>query len=212
LCNLQVSITALKTTFNQEKYSMKALLCLDFENDIVHPEGKVASKGYAAFNQTHKCLLRAAQTQSKFRQAGFPVLHIRVGFSASYAEQPKTSPLMGQAHNFGAFKLDSWGTEFLSEVAPFPDELIITKHRVGAFYGTALNLTLKTMGIKELFLIGVATDMVVESTAREAHDRDFVVTIISDCCIAANDKDHQRSLENMQKLSTIVTTDTLELS
>ncbi len=191
---------------------MKALLCLDFENDIVHPEGKVASKGYAAFNQAHKCLLRAAQTQSKFRQAGFPVLHIRVGFSASYAEQPKTSPLMGQAHNFGAFKLDSWGTEFLSEVAPFPDELIITKHRVGAFYGTALNLTLKTMGIKELFLIGVATDMVVESTAREAHDRDFVVTIISDCCIAANDKDHQRSLENMQKLSTIVTTDTLELS
>jgi nicotinamidase-related amidase len=68
------------------------------------------------------------------------------------------------------------------------------------------------MGIKELFLIGVATDMVVESTAREAHDRDFVVTIISDCCIAANDKDHQRSLENMQKLSTIITSDTLELN
>ena len=92
------------------------------------------------------------------------------------------------------------------------DELIITKHRVGAFYGTTLNLTLNTMGIKELFLIGVATDMVVESTAREAHDRDFMVTVISDCCIAANDKDHQRSLENMEKLSTIITTDVLELN
>jgi nicotinamidase-related amidase len=67
------------------------------------------------------------------------------------------------------------------------------------------------MGVEELFLIGVATDMVVESTAREAHDRDFVVTIISDCCIAANDEDHQRSLENMKKLSTITTSDTLKL-
>lgn len=119
---------------------------------------------------------------------------------------------MGQAHKFEAFKLESWGTEFLTEVAPLPDELIITKHRVGAFYGTALNLTLNTMGIKELFLIGVATDMVVESTAREAHDRDFMVTVISDCCIAANDEDHQRSLENMEKLSTIITTDILELN
>lgn len=190
---------------------MKALLCLDFENDIVHPKGKVAGKGYAEFNQAHECIMRAAQTQSQFRQAGFPVIHVRVGFSASYAEQPKSSPLMGQAHNFEAFKLESWGTEFLSEVAPHEDEIIITKHRVSAFYGTALNLTLKTIGIKELFLIGVATDMVVESTAREAHDRDFVVTIISDCCIAANDKDHQRSLENMQKLTTIITSDTLEL-
>ena len=191
---------------------MKALLCLDFENDIVHPEGKVAGKGYAAFNQTHQCLERVAETQSKFRQAGFPVLHIRVGFSASYAEQPKTSPLMGQAHKFEAFKLESWGTEFLTEVAPLPDELIITKHRVGAFYGTALNLALNTMGIKEQFLMGVATVMVVESTAREAHDRDFLVNVISDCCIAANDEDHQRSLENMQKLSTIITTDILELN
>ena len=190
---------------------MKALLCLDYENDIVHPDGKVAGKGYAEFNKTYNSLEKVAETQSKFREAGYPVLHVRVGFSNSYAEQPKTSPLMGQAHKFEAFKLDSWGTEFLSEVAPLKDEFIFTKNRVGAFYGTALNLTLKTMGVEELFLIGVATDMVVESTAREAHDRDFVVNIISDCCIAANDEDHQRSLENMKKLSTITTSDTLKL-
>ena len=66
------------------------------------------------------------------------------------------------------------------------------------------------MSVKNLFLAGVATDMVVESTAREAHDHDYSVTVISDCCIAANDVDHQRSLENMQKLCDVITSDELE--
>jgi nicotinamidase-related amidase len=50
----------------------------------------------------------------------------------------------------------------------------------------------------------VATDMVVESTAREAHDHDFAVTVIADCCIAASDEDQERTLTNMKKLATIL--------
>lgn len=189
---------------------MNALLCLDFENDIVHPEGKVSGKGYAEFNELNGTVSKVADIQARFRQSGYPVIHVRVGFSSSYEEQPKSSPLMGQAHKFEAFKLESWGTEFLTEVEPVEDEFVITKHRVGAFYGTPLDIILKTMSVKNLFLAGVATDMVVESTAREAHDHDYSVTVISDCCIAANDVDHQRSLENMQKLCDVITSDELE--
>ena len=60
------------------------------------------------------------------------------------------------------------------------------------------------MGVTEVFLTGVATDMVVESTAREAHDRDFTVNVIADCCIAASDEDQQRTLTNMNKLASIL--------
>ena len=67
------------------------------------------------------------------------------------------------------------------------------------------------MGVTEVFLAGVATDMVVESTARDAHDRDFKVNVIADCCIAANDEDQQRSLTNMEKLATIMTSAELAL-
>ena len=42
---------------------------------------------------------------------------------------------MGQAHKFEAFKLDSWGTEFLSEVTPLKDEFIFTKNRVVVLFG-----------------------------------------------------------------------------
>jgi len=190
---------------------MKALLCLDFENDIVHPDGKVSGKGYAAYNAEHHTLTTLRRVQDQFRAAGLPVIHVRVGFFPGYAQQPKGSPLMGQAHKFGVFDLSSWGGEFLEEVAPEGEELVITKHRVGAFYATPLDLTLKTMGVDEVCLAGVATDMAVESTAREAHDRDFAVTVIADCCIAANDEDQQRSLTNMKKLASVVTSAELEL-
>ncbi len=191
---------------------MKALLCLDFENDIVHPDGKVSGKGYAAYNAEHGTLATLRQVQDEFRAAGLPVIHVRVGFFPGYAQQPKGSPLMGQAHEFGVFDLSGWGGEFMDEVAPQGDELVINKHRVGAFYATPLDLTLKTMGVDEVFLAGVATDMAVESTAREAHDRDLAVKVIADCCIAANEEDQQRSLTNMKKLAAIITSDELDLA
>ena len=90
-------------------------------------------------------------------------------------------------------------------------ELARLQHRVSSFHGTSLDLTLKTMGVDEVFLAGVATDMVVESTARDAHDHDFKVNVIADCCIAANDEDQQRSLTNMAKLASIVSSSDLEL-
>ena len=68
------------------------------------------------------------------------------------------------------------------------------------------------MGVTEVYLTGVATDMVVESTAREAHDRDFTVNVIADCCIAANAEDQQRTLTNMKKLATILDSADLALT
>ncbi len=190
---------------------MKALLCLDFENDIVDPKGKVSGKGYAAYDEAHGTLKAVRKVQDQFRAAGLPVVHVRVGFFPGYAQQPKGSPLMGQADKFGAFDLSGWGGEFASEVAPQGEELVFNKHRVSCFYETALNLSLKTMGVTEVFLAGVATDMVVESTARDAHDRDYQVNVIADCCIAANEEDQQRSLTNMEKLATIMTSADLAL-
>ena len=185
---------------------MKALLCLDFQNDIVHPEGKVSGKGYAVYNEQYGVTAKVKQLQQLFREKQWPVIHVRVGFSADYREQPKHSPLMGRAHEFGAFLIGGWGTEFLTEVAPLDGETIITKHRVSAFYATELELLLRTQEIQEMYLCGVATDMVVESTARDAHDRDFSVVVVEDACIAAKLDDHINSLAAMKKLATIITT------
>jgi nicotinamidase-related amidase len=183
---------------------MKALLCLDFENDIIHPDGKVAGKGYSAFATRHGTISRVRTLQTQFRERGLPVVHVRVGFWPGYHEQPKGSPLLGRAHEYKAFDLSGWGTAFIDELAPVGTEVVITKHRVGSFWSTPLELTLRTMGVTEVVLAGVATDMVVESTAREAHDRDFGVSVVADCCVAATDADHERSIANMRKLARVV--------
>lgn len=189
----------------------KLLLCIDFINDIVNPGGKLASKGYARFIERHNTLVNVAKAQDLFRRNTIPLVHVKVGFSPSYVEHPPHSPLFGKIKDAQALTLGSWGTEFDPHVGPGPHEPVIIKHRVNAFYGTELDLILRVHGIRQLYIAGVATDLAVESTAREAHDRDYNITILSDCCIAANDDDHSMSLAFLQKIAHVTPINSINL-
>ena len=184
---------------------MKSLLCVDFINEIVDPAGKLAGKGYAAFANDRKTLLNVAAAQKLFRDTKYFVLHARVGFSPTYSDWPERSPLFGKAREFQALKLGSWATEFVEAARPVPNEIVLTKPRVSAFYRTDLDATLRNAGTSKLYIIGVATDLAVEATARDAHDRDFDVTVAEDCCIAANLQDHQDSLRIISKIARVAT-------
>lgn len=189
----------------------KALLCIDLINEIVHPSGKLAGKGYASFLERHNTLANVAKAQGRFRSKGLPVVHVKVGFSPSYIEHPSDSPLFGRAREIQTLTLGAWGTEFASQVGPASDEKVIVKHRVNAFHATALDLILRARGIRELYIAGVATDLAVESAARDAHDHDYKITILSDCCAAATDDDHARSLTFLKKIARVMTLDALDL-
>jgi len=78
-------------------------------------------------------------------------------------------------------------------VTPMPGQLIITKKRVIAFTGSDLELALRSLDIKHLFLTGISTIGVVLSTLREAADKDYVLTVIADC-YADRDDEVQRVL------------------
>ena len=185
----------------------KALVCIDFINEIVHPDGKLAGKGYASFIKDHDTLQHLAMAQARFREKGDLVVHVRVGFSPSYAEHPAHSPLFGKAKEFGALTLGSWGTEFENQVAPSDSDVVVVKHRVSAFYSTNLDMILRVNDIEEIYIAGVATDLAVESAVRDAHDRDYVVTVLSDCCAAANDTDHANSLTTLGKIASVASLD-----
>lgn len=183
----------------------KALICIDFINEIVSPQGKLSGKGYASFAERHKSLAKVKNLQEKFRSKKELIIHIGVCFSKSYIEHPLHSPLFGKAKEFKALEKGSWGTAFHEEVSPvdLEQEVVIEKHRVSSFYQTNLELILRNQDISELFICGVATDLAVESLVREAHDRDFQVTVVEDACIAANDEDHRNSLTTMIKIASI---------
>ena len=190
-----------------EKMEKRALVCIDFINEIIDPAGKLAGKGYADFVKEHDTLQNVSRAQSYFRSGGDPVIHVRVGFSPSYAEHPAGSPLFGKAKEFQALTLGEWGTEFAKQVHPEKDDIVLVKHRVSAFFGTGLEVVLRSLGVQQVFLAGVATDLAVEAAAREAHDRDFSVTVLSDCCAAANEQDHASSLDFLRKIAAVKTLD-----
>ena len=189
----------------------KGLVLVDFINEIVDRKGKLAGKGYADFIEKNRTLDRVQTLLSKAREHGIQIFHVKVGFSHEYIEHPQSSVLFGAAKKFEALQLNSWATEFHPKAEPKPNETIIIKHRVSAFYGTPLDLILRNNNITELLVCGVATDIAVQSIVRDAHDRDYSVTVVSDCCVAANDDDHEQSLRTLTKIGIVKNLNQLEL-
>lgn len=180
-----------------------ALICIDFVNEMVSQGGKLTGKGYLAFVEKNNTLQNVQSLQKIFRNSGQDIYHVKITFSESYIEHPTRSPLFGKAKEFKALQAGSWGSDFNETISPLNEEKVIIKRRVSAFYGTDLEIVLKSNGIDTIYLCGVATDLAVESTARDAHDRDFNVIIVSDCCAAASEDDHNKSLLTLQKIAII---------
>lgn len=184
-----------------------ALLVIDFINDIVHPKGKIATS--ASYLQEHRVLEQANQVIKVARQAKLPIAHVKIGFNATYLECPSQSPLLGKVKQLGALQLGTWGTEFHEKIEVQPDDFILIKKRVSAFYATTLDAFLRAQKINALILTGVSTDMAIQSTAREAHDRDYEVTIVEDACGAAHHAVHENAISQVARIATITTTDLL---
>lgn len=180
-----------------------ALVLIDFINEIVHEDGKLASKGYSDFVKNNNVFQNLSLAIEKARENNFFIVHVRVGFSENYLEQPKSSPLFGKAHEFQALKLNSWATEFHEQIDVDKNDIVVTKHRVNALHATPLNLILRNNEVDSILVAGVATDLAVSSLVRDAHDRDYQVTILEDCCAAANKEDHEAALLSLKKISRI---------
>ena len=92
----------------------------------------------------------------------------------------------------------SWGADWY-KVSPEPSDCIVTKHRYSAFIGTDLELILRSLSINTLITVGVATNVCVESTVRDAFMRGFSIVLIEDALAAPSLEEHRTSIDTMQK-------------
>ncbi|MEO6684345.1 MAG: isochorismatase family cysteine hydrolase [Dyadobacter sp.] len=76
------------------------------------------------------------------------------------------------------------------ELTPMANDIVVKKYRFSAFSGSDLEILLRSMEIKQLILTGIATSGVVLSTLREASDKDFVLTVLSDACTDTDPEIH----------------------
>src|SRR5690606_27664368 len=86
-----------------------------------------------------------------------------------------------------------WGSEFFDGIGPDPSrpEIVVNKHRFSAFVNTELELILRSLNIQTVLLTGVATNVCVESAARDAFMRDYYVVLVEDCCATYDQRDHE---------------------
>jgi ureidoacrylate peracid hydrolase len=91
---------------------------------------------------------------------------------------------------------NAWNSAFY-EIGPLPAEVIVTKHRYGAFESSDLDLVLRSQGIRTVIMTGVATNVCVETTARQAFLRDYYVVFTSDCTATYDQAMHEASLRNI---------------
>lgn len=163
-----------------------ALLLLDLQNEMVHPDGKVGAHGLAKIVADRGVLENARRCLEAARSAGMDVVHVRLGFRPDYADCLSVAARIGGLKSNRAAIVGEFGCEFHSEVAPLPGELVITKQCVNPFFNTGLMTWLLQKGVKRLYIGGVATHLVVESTARFADDAGFAPVVIEDICAAPN--------------------------
>jgi len=129
-----------------------------------------------------------ARMQEFCRSAGIEVIFLRI---ASLLRDGRDMNSMQKRSGTLVASVGSKETEILEEIAPLDDELIINKGSSGVFNGTAFDQILHNMGITNLIFCGVGTNYCVETSVRDAGDRNFNVIMLSDGC-AARTAEHER--------------------
>jgi len=177
------------------KRSKAALLVIDMQRFFLEPESPTFTCGGLAILPTVKKLIAA------FRKTKRPVIYTR------HVHHP-------DGHDAG--NLGWWwegmcveGTpesEVHEDIAPLPKEKIVLKHRYSSFYNTDLEIVLRGLGIEDVVISGIMTNMCCETTAREAFMRDLRVFFLADATGSVSEEMHYASLLNLAYGFAFVTT------
>lgn len=134
-----------------------------------------------------------ARAISNARDRKIPVIYVTIGFRPGAPELNINGK--GEAAKAGR---ERWTAGFTEEfmkihpgVAPRAEDILVIKRRVSAFSGSDLEVVLRAQDIQHLVLTGYATSGVVLSTVREAADKDYFMTVLSDCCANNDDEVHR---------------------
>jgi nicotinamidase-related amidase len=163
-----------------------ALLVMDLQNGIV-----------SRYAENEKTLLPYQKAVHAARRNGIPVIYIRVGFSEGYPEVSPNNKRFSQIAESGGMTLSDTSTQIHESVKPEANEPVITKYRISAFAGSKLEVILKARKIEKLILCGIATSGVVLSTLREAADKDYLLTVLSDACLDSDPEVHRVLIEKV---------------
>jgi biuret amidohydrolase len=106
------------------------------------------------------------------------------------------------------FLRDAPGFQIVPELSPLPTEGVFDKLTMSGFEGTWLDFALRDCGITAFIIVGVATEIGIEPTARHGADLGYVPVVVTDACGAGNEEAAKRSIESLKFAGDAIITDT----
>ena len=173
-----------------------ALIVIDMQNGFVDENGFIArigldrSAGVAAIEPA-KRLLEAA------RAASIPVVFTRYSLNPDYSDAGLLLELYPGIREAGGMVRGTRGADVIDDLAPREGELTIDKTRYSAFFRTDLEAHLRDLGVDQLIICGVTTNVCVEATGRDAFARDIRVIVVSDATGAHSPELHEAALASI---------------
>jgi len=187
-----------------------AVVVVDMQNAFASKGGMLDVAGVDISNAPRvvssiKTVVNAA------RQASVPIVYVQMGYKPDLSNSG--GPNSPNWHKELAIHLmrcrpelkgtllteGTWDFAIVEELNPEPGDLVVIKTRYSGFAGTTLDSQLRTRGIRYLFFVGIATNVCVESTLRDAYFQDYWPILIADGAMPAGPATlHEATLFNVE--------------
>lgn len=182
-----------------------ALLLCDLQNDFLDPRGAYGRAGQTA-PEIAALPARLSPLADRIRDRGGFVVSTHFTLVPGKGGEPFVSPHLKKLRPFlakGDFLPGAWGHDLVDALQPA--DIKVEKVAFSAFYMSRLEWVLKKAGIAHLLVAGIVTNGGVASTVRDAHVRDFEVTVIEDGCAAFSPKVHDEAIAGLRPVAEIAT-------
>jgi len=170
------------------------LLVIDMQNGFLEPGGSMAKIGMDN-EALRPALAGCVRLVEAAREANVPVVYTRYVYQADYADAGLLPTVLVPAmKDVDSLAAGSWDADLVDQLTPAPGEIVIDKSRPSAFYGTRLEPVLTSLGARNLVLCGVTTNICIETTARDAGQRDYHVHVAADATAEFDPAKHEHAL------------------
>ncbi|MEM0350186.1 MAG: isochorismatase family cysteine hydrolase [Archaeoglobaceae archaeon] len=161
---------------------MQALIVVDMQKDFCYPDGALYIPGAEMIFKRMRSVIEKAREK------------MRVIFTQDWHRSDDEEFKIWPKHCI----MNTRGAEIVDELKPREEDYFIKKRRYSAFFGTDLDLLLRELEVKKVYICGVATNICVLHTAGDAAMRGYEVSIIQDCTKALSEYEQEYAIKHMK--------------
>jgi ureidoacrylate peracid hydrolase len=191
--------------------SQTAVIVIDMQNAYASPGGYLDLAGFD-ISGADRVIRNTRGVLEVARAAGMPVIYFQNGWDADYVEAG--GPGSPNFHKSNALKTmrqrpelqgtllakGTWDYDLVDELKPRPGDIVLHKTRYSGFFNSQLDSTLRSRGIRNIVVVGIATNVCVESTLRDGFFLEYFGIVLEDATHQAGPEFvQQAAIYNIEK-------------